>query len=125
MRCHGATKGWGVTAKFWGLVLAVLWAGTPNVALMVVAVLGFLTRDICIFLLARFVAGPKGDFGALAILAALYLVVPTVFWRAKLGFVLLPMSDGNAGLSAFAAWAQALALVWWVGHAIRYEAGKG
>jgi len=106
-----------------GLVLALQWMGTPNVALMVVAVLGFLTRDICIFLLARFVAGPKGDFGALAILAALYLVVPTVFWRAQLGFVLLPMSDGNAGLSALAAWAQGLALVWWVGHAIRYEGG--
>ena len=55
-----------------GLVLAVVWAATLNIALAVLAMLGFLTRDIGIFLLARFQAGAKGDFAALAILAALY-----------------------------------------------------
>lgn len=104
-----------------GLVLALLWAGTQSLALMVLAVLGFLTRDICIFLLARFVAGPKGDFAALAILAALYLVVPSLFWRAGLSFVLLPVNDQTAGLSAIAAWAQGLALAWWVLRSIRYS----
>lgn len=97
-----------------GLVLALLWTGTPQLALLVLAVLGFLTRDICIFLLARFVAGPKGDFAALAILVALYFIVPTVFWRAGLAAVLLPMNDGNAIFSVLAAWTQGLGAVVWV-----------
>jgi hypothetical protein len=104
-----------------GLVLVALWAGTPQVALAVLAMLGFLTRDICIFLLGRFLAGPKGDFVALAILAALYLMLPTVFWRANLGFLLLPASQNAGALPVVAAWIQAAALVWWVIHAIRYR----
>ena len=73
-----------------GLVLAASWAGTASLSLTVLAMLGFLTRDICIFLLARLLAGAKGDFAALAILAALYLMVPSLLWQAQLSFLLLP-----------------------------------
>jgi hypothetical protein len=104
-----------------GFVLAALWAGTPQVALAVLAMLGFLTRDICIFLLGRFLAGPKGDFAALAILAALYLILPTVFWRANLGFLLLPATQNAGALPVVAAWIQAVALIWWVIRSIRYR----
>jgi hypothetical protein len=106
-----------------GLVLAGQWAGEPNEAVAVLAMLGFLTRDICIFLMGRFLAGPKGDFAALAVLAALYLVVPRLLGPAHLAFVVLPMSYQDAGLAALAAWAQGIALVWWVIHAIRYDLG--
>ncbi len=106
-----------------GLVLAAAWAGSASLSLTVLAMLGFLTRDICIFLLARLLAGAKGDFAALAILAALYLMMPSLLWQAHLSFLLLP-SGHDSVLSVLVAWAQALALIWWVVHAIRYRDGE-
>ena len=73
-----------------GIGSGAVWAGTASLSLTVLAMLGFLTRDICIFLLARLLAGAKGDFAALAILAALYLMVPSLLWQAHLSFLLLP-----------------------------------
>jgi hypothetical protein len=99
-----------------GLLLAVSWLGTPGLALVILAMLGFLTRDICIFLLARFRAGAKGDFAALAILAALYLLMPTLFRQA--GFLFLPLA--NAGLlTVLAAWAQGIGTLVLVMHRVR------
>ncbi|HZQ41121.1 MAG TPA: hypothetical protein VFA87_10010, partial [Rhizomicrobium sp.] len=106
-----------------GLALAVLWVGTPAGALAVLAMLGFLTRDIGIFLLGRFLAGPKGDFAALAILAALYLVVPSLLWQAHISFLLLPLGRDTL-LTVVAAWAQALALAWWIVRAISDRAPR-
>ena len=60
----------------------------PAAALAVLAMLGFLTRDICIFLLGRMFGGPKGDFAALGILAALYLLLPTLLRHAHATFLL-------------------------------------
>lgn len=97
-----------------GLVVAVSWAG----ALSVLAMLGFLTRDIAIFLTARFVAGPKGDFAALAILAALYLLMPTILRHQA--FLFLPLA-GAGPWPLPAAWAQALAMGWWAIDRLRDE----
>jgi hypothetical protein len=99
-----------------GLILAALWAGTPAGALPVLAMLGFLTRDIGIFLLARFYAGPKGDFAALAILAGLYLLAPTIVPQAI--SVFLPVIGENA-LGVLLAWAQGIGVAIWVQRRMR------
>jgi hypothetical protein len=88
-----------------GLVLALTWTTSPAGSLMVLAMLGFLTRDVAIFVLARGRAGGKGDFAALAILGALYLLLPTVLAGMGLHglrFLFLP-SDM---LSVIAGWAE-------------------
>jgi len=100
-----------------GLCLALSWADTPSAALAVLAMLGFMTRDICIFLLGRMFGGPKGDFAALGILAALYLLLPTLLRHANTGFLLVPL--GQPTWSVVAAWAQGIGLAVWVTHQIR------
>ena len=107
-----------------GLCLALSWAGTPGAAFSVLAMLGFMTRDICIFLLGRMFGGPKGDFAALGILAALYLLLPTLFWRANATFLLVPGSHDTSLLSVVAAWIQGLGFCLWVVHAIRDRAPR-
>jgi len=107
-----------------GIALAALWAGTPPAALAVLAMLGFMTRDICIFLLGRMFGGPKGDFAALGILAALYWLLPTLLRRASATFLLIPGPHADSLLSVMAAWAQAVALVWWVIRTVRDRAPR-
>jgi hypothetical protein len=86
-----------------GLVLMAIWATNGPSALIVLAVLGFLTRDVAIFVLMQGRAGGKGDFAALGILGALYLLVPTLLaglHLQALNFLVVP-----SGLpSAIAAW---------------------
>jgi hypothetical protein len=87
-----------------GLGLAALWAG-GNGSLMVLAMLGFLTRDVAIFVLMQGRAAGKGDFAALGILGALYLLVPTLLGGLNLrmlDFLVLPSSAA----SVIAAWAE-------------------
>ena len=94
-----------------GLVLAVLWATNPGGSLMVLAILGFLTRDIAIFVLMRGQAGGKGDFAALAVLGALYLLLPTVMSGLNLpglDFLFLP----QGALGAIAGWGEGAACVY-------------
>jgi hypothetical protein len=105
-------------------VLAALWVGTPPATWAVLAMLGFMTRDICIFLLGRMFGGPKGDFAALGILAALYWLLPTLLWRANATFLLIPGPHTDTLLSVVAAWAQAVALVWWVIRTVRDRAPR-
>ena len=107
-----------------GLALAALWAGTPSAALAVLAMLGFMTRDICIFLLGRMFGGPKGDFGALGILAALYLLLPTLLRHAHATFLLIPGPHTDSLLSVMAAWAQGLGFCYWVARVIRDRAPR-
>jgi hypothetical protein len=96
-----------------GLVLAVLWATSP-LSPVVLAMLGFLTRDVAIFVLMRGFAGGKGDFAALAILGALYLLLPMILnglGLRGLDFLFLPTVSGVAG--AVAAWAQGIVCALW------------
>ena len=86
-----------------GLVLALSWQA--NGALTVLAMLGFLTRDVAIFVLMQGRAGGKGDFAALGILGALYLLVPTLMAGLDLrtlNFLVQPIG----ALSVVAAWAE-------------------
>ena len=103
-----------------GLVLAALWTGSPF-ALTVLAMLGFLTRDVAIFVLMRAFAGNKGDFAALALLAALYLPLPLVLRGVGLSglqFLLVPTAGGTAALGLVVAWAQGIGAAWLAAHSI-------
>lgn len=91
-----------------GLVLAVSWTTSPGGSLLVLAMLGFLTRDVAIFVLMREQAGGKGDFAALAVLGAAYLLLPTVLAGLNLqglDFLFLP----HGVLGVIAGWAEGLA----------------
>jgi hypothetical protein len=92
-----------------GLVLAVSW--TLAGSLMVLAMLGFLTRDVAIFVLMRGQAGDKGDFAALAVLGALYLLLPTVLAGLNLrGLDFLFLPHGVPGV--IAGWSQGVVCAW-------------
>jgi hypothetical protein len=94
-----------------GLVLAVLWTTNPGGSLIVLAMLGFLTRDVAVFVLMRGQAGGKGDFAALAILGAAYLLLPTVLAGLNLrglDFLFLP----HGMLGVIAGWGEGLACAW-------------
>ena len=94
-----------------GLVLAGLWAANGHAALMVLAVLGFMTRDIAIFVVMQGRAGGKGDFAALGLLGALYMLAPTLLAGLNLralDFLFVP--SGLPGVVA--AWAEGAACAW-------------
>src|SRR6185312_5599544 len=76
MMSYAATFVTGILLFFWLLhdVSAAL-VGQPLVA----AALGFLTRDVALFVLMQTLPGKRrGDFGALAILFALYVLIPWI-----------------------------------------------
>ena len=113
-----------------GLVLAGLLAmdgamvgSLPAFALApgVLAMLGFLTRDVAVFVLMRGLAGAKGDFAALALLAALYLVLPAALHRAGLDlkFLLIPVAGSAAIFGVLSAWIQTLAAMLWATRSIK------
>ena len=108
-----------------GLLLALVLAsgGNANLALAVLAMLGFLTRDVAIFVLMQRYAGGKGDFAALAALAGLYLLAPLVLKGLGLYgllFLVAPMVDGAAALGVLAAWVQGRAR--WPGPCAAHQA---
>jgi len=87
-----------------GFLLAALWMSGGG-SLMVLAVLGFMTRDIAIFVLMQGQAGGKGDFAALGLLGALYLLVPTMLSGLNLrGLEFLVLPTGL--FSVMAAWSE-------------------
>jgi hypothetical protein len=91
-----------------GLVLAVLWAGA-SLSVTVLAMLGFLTRDVAIFVLMGGKAGGRGDFAALAILGALYLLLPMILAGLNLrGLDFLFLPSVNA-LAVIGGWGQGVA----------------
>jgi len=89
-----------------GLALAASWAGGPG-SLTVLAMLGFLTRDVAFFVLMQGRAAGKGDFAALGILGALYLLVPTLLAGLNLRMLDFLFLPGSAA-SVVAAWAEGL-----------------
>jgi hypothetical protein len=103
-----------------GLVLAALWAGS-GLSLSVLAVLGFLTRDMAIFVLMRGLAGGKGDFAALAVLGALYLLLPLIvngLGIPGLEFLFVPVAKTYPALGVVAAWVQGLGAAAWAARSI-------
>ena len=113
-----------------GLVLTVLLAmdqavvGPIRLSALspaVLAMLGFLTRDVAIFVLMRAWAGARGDFAALALLAALYLVLPAGLHRLgiDLQFLFVPVIYEGAFFGVLIAWAQAIVCVALAARSIR------
>lgn len=106
-----------------GVVLAVLMltgGGVPGWALAVLAMLGFLTRDVSIFVLLRSRAGGRGDFAALAVLGALYILLPMLVHGGGLTVLFLPVPGSL--LSLLAAWAQGMGLALWARQSMRAKA---
>lgn len=111
-----------------GLLLAALLAmdgsavgavRLSSLTLPVLAMLGFLTRDVAIFVLMRGIAGGKGDFAALAVLGALYLLLPMILNGLQLrglDFLFLPSFAGVLGVVV--AWGQGVIVAFWAARRI-------
>ena len=87
----------------------------PSLVFPVLALLGLLVRDVAMFVLMRAIAGGKGDFAALAVLGALYLLVPIILHGAELdgaAFFFVPLKSASV-VGVTAAWAQGLGVAWW------------
>jgi len=79
---------------------------------LVLAALGFLTRDVALFVLMQTLPGKRrGDFGALAILFALYVLAPAILIGLNahgLLFLFYPQLPAPTFAGAIAAWVQGL-----------------
>ncbi|MBI1239481.1 MAG: hypothetical protein GC199_09085 [Alphaproteobacteria bacterium] len=86
-------------------------AGTGDAHMMILASLGFLTRDCLIFLAYHMRAHQRrGDFAAIVTLIAIYLIAPWFFAGAGLEgllYLFLPMPAEPAIAGPIAAWAEA------------------
>jgi hypothetical protein len=90
--------------------------------------MGFLTRDVGIFLLMRGFARGRGDFAALAVLGALYLLLPAILHGVGLNgaqFLFLPSLHGPALLAILAAWLQGAAVAVWALRGARPKFNAG
>lgn len=114
MLSYGVALGMGIVLA--GLLLlngaVVGTVSLSSLAPAVLAMLGFLTRDVAIFVLMRALAGNKGDFAALATLGVLYLVLPAIAQRTGLGFEFLfvPVAGGPGVPGILSAWLQGIVI---------------
>ena len=81
---------------------------------LLAAVLGFLSRDVSIFVLMRSLPGRRrGDLAALGILFALYVLAPAIFKGVGLNSLLMlffPQPTSPLWMSPALAWAEGIAL---------------
>jgi hypothetical protein len=81
---------------------------------LVLATMGFITRDVSLFVLMQTLPGKRrGDFGALGILFALYVLAPAILMGLQAYAPLLlffPQLPSPTWLGAIAAWAEGLAV---------------
>lgn len=109
------------------LVLVLASGGAMTYALAALAMMGFLVRDVAIFVMARALAGNKGDFAALAALGVSYLLLPMVLRGVGLPgqqFLFAPALAGPAALGVLAAWAQGVVAAAGAARAIGYSGGR-
>ena len=111
MMSYAATAAVGIALLVW--LLHDVQVAMQGQAL-VLAALGFLTRDVSIFVLMQTLPGRRrGDWGALAILFALYVLAPAILdgLGAKgLLFLFFPQPDNPTFLGAAVAWVQGAGL---------------
>lgn len=98
-----------------GLVLAAcLFAGRSTdlapQGWTVLASLGFFSRDMALFLVMRSWSRQRGDLGAVALLAALYVLAPILAGDTPLAQLFRPDWMAPGPLSAILAWAEAVAV---------------
>ncbi len=82
-------------------------------AMEIAAGLGFLTRDVSIFVLMRGVPGRRGDFAALGTLFALYVLAPVIvkgLGGESLSMLFYPQPTQPLWLGPLVAWAEGLTL---------------
>ena len=99
-------------------IALLLWLGNPSSGadhrMMLAAALGFLTRDVLIVILVQTFSGrARGDFAALAILVALYALVPAILQGLHLDEALIgfyPPESAPSWLSPAVIWAEAVAV---------------
>lgn len=112
-------QGWMMSGKAAGLVAIALIAWLAQhqavpAAMVVVAAMGFLTRDVGIFVLLQALPGQRrGDFAALATLFVLYLLAPAIAHGLDLNRSLLlffPQASDPVWLSPAIAWGEALVI---------------
>lgn len=81
---------------------------------LVLAALGFLTRDVSLFVLMQTLPGKRrGDFAALALLFALYVLAPAILIGLNahsLLFLFYPQLPAPTFIGAIAAWVQGIAV---------------
>jgi hypothetical protein len=99
------------------LLAALLLAQGSLLGLSVIAMVGFFTRDIAIFVLMRMLAGGKGDFAAVAVLAGLYLLLPMILHGSPATALFLPVADGPM-LSVLSGWIQGIAAAGLAAHRV-------
>ena len=73
----------------------------------VLAMLGLLSRDVALFLVMRSWSRNRGDLGALAMLAALYVLAPAIAGHTPLALLFRPDWLHPGPLSPILAWAEA------------------
>jgi hypothetical protein len=105
-------------ALLFGFALAI-WVSrmTPDGGVdeaLSIATLGFLTRDVSIFVLAQMLAGHRrADLGAVTVLVAIYLLIPAILGGLKLSslwFVFLPKPTDPVWLGPIVAWVEGIVL---------------
>jgi hypothetical protein len=105
MMSYGATFVAGLALAAW--LVRDSEVASPGQA-VVVAGLGFLTRDVAIFVFMQTLPGKRrGDFGALAILFALYVLAPSILvglHAENVLFLFFPQVQAPTWLGAIAAW---------------------
>ena len=112
MMSYAATVLTGAVLCFWLLHDArAAVVGQP----LVLAVLGFITRDVAIFVGMQTLPGKRrGDLGALVILFALYVLAPSILVGLNATgalFLFLPQLPAPTLAGVIAAWVQAVAVV--------------
>jgi len=111
MMSYGATLTTGAVLAAW-LARDVLVASSGQA--LVLAGLGFLTRDVSVFVFMQTLPGRRrGDFGALAILFALYVLAPSILAGLHIEdflFLFFPQVESPTWLGAAVAWMEGLAI---------------
>ena len=118
-RIAWAMQGWMMSCKaaFIVGIALIAWLvhedATPA-AMFVGAALGFLLRDVAIFILLQTLPGPRrGDFAAVVVLFALYVLAPAIANGLGLNETLVafyPQPSTPIWLSPAVAWAEAIAV---------------
>ena len=119
-RIAWAMQGWMMSCKaaFIVGIALIVWLvhedATPA-ALFIGSVLGFLLRDVAIFILLQTLPGPRrGDFAAVVTLFALYVLAPAIADGLELKQALVvfyPQLSTPVWLSPAVAWAEAIVVV--------------
>lgn len=109
MMSYAATFAVGIALVFWLLHdIQVAAAGQA----FVLSTLGFLTRDTALFVLMQTLPGKRrGDWAALAILFALYVLAPAILSGLNAGglmFLFFPPLPAPSFIGAIAAWVQGI-----------------